>query len=615
MIFNTRILILLMAVIAFNCSQSVTRNTNIASFSHQNQPDSLYIEKDVKSSVDSLHVFYQHAVKALNFGDSVGARIYYDKIFSVISEFDEEKKSVLLEWDAYNNLIKKINSDYATIFTQDIYEQEAEEVLEELTDYEEEVFDDSANVSSTGIQPDTNLNLVPLQINRKVELALKYFQTKGRRVFTIWLERSGRYEAMIKSILNEHGLPENLLYLAMIESGFNPKAFSYARASGLWQFIFGTGSYYGLRSNWWFDERRDPILSSHAAARHLIDLYERFDHWYLALAGYNCNPRRIESRIRVQNTRDFWQLRRLPRQTRNYIPTFIAANIIAKDPEKYGFNIEKLEPVVYDTVLISESVDLEIVSQCVDTTFEAIKDINPAVKRWCTPPGIKNFTLNVPEGTKQKFRENYAKIPDQKKRSWVRHSVRSGETLSEVAKKYGSTITVIKNHNKIKGSMIKVGQYLLIPVPQNKNYYQYQVQYAKRTPRKKSNPGVIPRGYKKIIYTVKKGDTIGGIAEVYHTRASNIRAWNGLYYGQYIYPKQPLTIWVPENSTEQGKGIVKKPTELPQGSYHIVQSGDTLWDIAQKYDMSIKDLKKLNGKRSNTIKPGEKLQIREASGG
>ncbi len=610
----TRLLILLLAVIAFNCSQSITRNANTTSFSRQNQPDSLYIEKDVKSSVDSLDVFYQHAVKALNFGDSIGARIYYDKIFSVISEFDEEKKSILLEWDAYNNLIKKINSDYATIFTQDIFDQEAEEVLEDLTDFEEEVFDDSANVSSTEFQPDSNLNLVPLETNRKVELALKYFQTKGRRVFTIWLERSGRYEGMIKSILKNYDLPENLMYLAMIESGFNPKAFSYARASGLWQFIFGTGSYYGLRSNWWFDERRDPILSSHAAAKHLIDLYERFDHWYLALAGYNCNPRRIESRMRAQNTRDFWQLRRLPRQTRNYIPTFIAANIIAQDPEKYGFNIQKLEPVVYDTIMISESVDLEIVSQCVDTTFEAIKDLNPAVKRWCTPPGIKNFALNIPIGTKQKFRENYAKIPDEKKRSWVRHRVRSGETLSEVAKKYGSTVAVIKNHNKIRGSMIKVGQYLLIPVPQNKNYYQYQVRYAKRKPRKRSNPGVIPRGYKKIIYTVKKGDTIGEIAEVYHTRASKIRAWNGLYYGQFIYPKQDLKIWIPENSTEQGSRIASVPSKLPKGSYHIVRSGDTLWDIAQKYNMSIKNLKKLNGKRSNTIKPGEKLQIREISG-
>jgi membrane-bound lytic murein transglycosylase D len=233
MIYNMRLLIFGLAVISFNCSQSVTRNTNTTSFSHQNQPDNLYIEKDVKSSVDSLDVFYQHALKALNFGDSVGARIYYDKIFSVISEFDEEKKSILLEWDAYNSLIKKINSDYATIFAQDIFDQEAEEVLEELTDFEEEVFDDSANVSSTELEPDSNLNMVPLEINRKVELALKYFQTKGRRVFTIWLERSGRYEAMIKSILKVHDLPENLLYLAMIESGFNPKAFSYARASGL----------------------------------------------------------------------------------------------------------------------------------------------------------------------------------------------------------------------------------------------------------------------------------------------------------------------------------------------------------------------------------------------
>jgi len=605
------------------CTSSAIKSESPVTFSELNQPEDMYLEKDVKSSIDSMYVFYEHAIHALEFGDSIGARIYYDKIFSVISELDEESKSVLLEWDEYNTLIKKINNDYESIFTQDVFDQEAEEIREELTDFEEEVFGDSTGIDITDFESEPDTNLIPLQINRKVELALKYFQTKGRKVFTIWLERSGKYEEMIKSILKEYELPENLVYLSMIESGFNPKAYSYARASGLWQFIYATGRYYGLRSDWWFDERRDPLLASHAAAQHLVDLNERFGDWYLALAGYNCNPKRVERTMRKYNTRDFWKLKRLPRQTRNYIPTFIAANIIAENPEKYGFHVEKLQAVTWDTVRISECVDLEIVARCVDTTFNAIKDINPAVKRWCTPPGVKDFTLNIPVGSKEKFRKNYASIPDGDKRSWVRHKVRSGETLSVIAKKYGSTVTVVKNYNKVKGSMIYVGQYLLIPVPQNKNYYTYQVRYARKSSssssskKRKSRTSVIPKGYNKITYIVKQGDTLGEIAEVYETRASRIRSWNDLYYGQNIYPNQKLTLWVPENyyPGSISKSFAQKEVTLPAGSYHLVKYGDTLWDISLKYDVSIKNLKKLNNKRSNTIKPGEKLILNNSSGG
>ncbi len=617
------ILIIILFIYMAGCSQSVKKEQSSDSFSNENQPGDLYLQSDVKSSVDSLNMLYKYASNALSIGDSIGARVYYEKIYSVIADYDEDTKSVLLEWDAYNKLMRQINHDYETIFSHDLFDQEAEEVREELTDYEEEAFGDTSGMQITHIDTSTDADLIPLQMNRKVELALKYFQTKGRKVFTIWLERSGQYEAFVDQILKEYELPKNLKYLAMIESGFNPKAYSYARASGMWQFISATGAYYGLRSSWWFDERRDPLLASHAAAQHLKDLYERFGDWYLAMAGYNCNPRRVEYWMRQKNTKDFWKLTRLPRQTRNYVPTFIAANMIADNPEKYGFHVTKLQPVVYDTVKISECVDLEIVSQCVDTSFEAIKNLNPAVKRWCTPPGVENFTLNIPLGTKEKFRENYTKISDSNKRSWVRHRVRSGETLSVIAKKYGSTVTILKSYNKIKGSMIYVGQYLLIPVPQNKKYYAYQkqVSYSPKKSRKKrsySNSKTIPSNHMKIVYLVKKGDTLGEIAEMYNTRASRIRGWNGLYYGQHIYPSQKLSIWIPENfsQTKSTRTVaVDKSEFLPAGSYHIVRSGDTLWDIAQKYQISIENLKKINQKRSNRIKPGEKLKVKEVSGG
>jgi len=605
-------IILLLILFCAGCApkQSMVKKDT---FTENNLPQNLYLVEDVKKSVDSLYIYYQHALTSINYNDSIGARIYFERAFNVISDFDEETKSVLMEWSAYDSLIHLINGEYVKVNPEYLFELEAEEIREELTDIEEEVFGDLGDSAITEIPVDTNLNNIPVQMNKRVELALKYFQTKGRNVFQTWLERLGRYEHIIQNVLDEKNLPTDLLYLAMIESGFNPRAYSYARASGLWQFIYSTGAHYGLRSDWWFDERRDPLLSTHAATEHLQDLYDRFGDWYLALAGYNCNPKKIERRMRQYNTSDFWQLKRLPRQTRNYIPTFLAAKIIADNPQRYGFFVEKMSPVYYDTVLISECVDLDVVAQCVNTTFSQIKDLNPAIRRWCTPPGVKNFVLNIPSGAKELFWSNYKNIPDQKKRSWVRHRVRSGETLSEIARKYGTTIAIVKSQNHIRGTLIRAGQYLVIPVPQNKNYYSSYRTYAKTTTKKQTQKVTSVKGHKKVTYMVKKGDTLGEIAEIYNTRASRIRSWNGLYYGEHIYPNQRLTIWVPESFSAQieQKSIA---TLSEDGTYHIVQPGDTLWDIARRYDVSVEKIKSWNNKSSNKIKPGERLKIKIVRG-
>jgi len=305
---------------------------------------------------------------------------------------------------------------------------------------------------------------------------------------------------MIKDILRKEGVPTDLFYLSMIESGFNPKAYSYARASGLWQFIYATGSHYGLRGDWWFDERRDPILATHAAARHLKDLYERFKgHWYIALAGYNYSPGKLARKIRQYNTYDFWKIRRLPRQTRNYIPTYIAATLIAKEPHKYGFFVEPETAVEYDTVKISECVDLKVVANCVNSDFTKIKELNPAVKRWCTPPGVKNFTLNIPKGTKDQFKLEYAKIPDDEKFSYKRHKIKTGETLSEISDRYATSISVLKKTNSLRSSRIRAGKYLIIPVAQDKTYYKsFKPVVYKRKKKTNRKPVANVKGHKKI---------------------------------------------------------------------------------------------------------------------
>ncbi|HGY56715.1 MAG TPA: LysM peptidoglycan-binding domain-containing protein [Caldithrix abyssi] len=603
-------------VLVFGCSRQMVKeeSTSTPQDLPENMPDQLWVSDAFSVKIDSVFRFYRFAKASLADGDTLGAEIYFNTAFEIVSQFSESDRLTLQHWIEFDSMFKDLSDEYERIYLQTTVTPEAEEIREDITDLEERFFPDSVLYGSGTVID--SLGGFPITVNDKVRLAIKYFQTKGRVVFTKWLRRSGRYEQLIKEVLEEKNLPSELMYIAMIESGFNPKARSYARAVGMWQFISATGRYYGLRNNWWFDERRDVIKSTIAAATHLAELYERFGDWYLALAGYNCNPRKVDYNIRRYKSRDFWKLKRLPRQTRNYVPTFLAAAIIAENPAQFGFTVEKLEPIRVDTVLISESVDLNVIAKIVDTTYAYIKEINPAVLRWVTPPGVKNFTLYLPEGTRQKFKEEYAKIPDSKKRSWVRHRIRPGETLSTIAQKYHTSMAVIKSTNRIRGSFIRAGDYLLIPVPQNKShYYTYSPKSRTHsTAKKRSKPRVVKNvpGHKKIIYRVKPGDTLGEIAEIYNTRASKIRAWNGLYYGQHIYPRQELAIWVPENLSEmkaQAKKRVKIKEDIDPSMYYVVKRGDTLWDIARKYNLSIKQLKELNNMRTSRIRPGDKLRI------
>ena len=600
-------------MIVFSCQKEIVKK-DITRYKYipEKFPDDLWISENVQISLDSLFLYQNEAQKKLVEGDTVGAEIYYNSAFGVLSDLTDEDLNTLQEWSVYDSTLQVMNRKYNEIFNPIEDELEAEEVRQDISKLEEAIFPDSV-LYGKGVVIDSSGEM-PITLNRKVRLAIKYFQTKGRRVFTKWLTNSERYRSIVYDVFEEEKVPNDLYYLAMIESGFNPHARSYARAVGMWQFISATGRYYGLRHNWWFDERRDVYKASRAAGQHLSDLHDRFGDWYLALAGYNCNPRKVEKNMRRYNTRDFWQLKRLPRQTRNYVPTYLAAMIIAKNPEKFGFYVDSVPAIEVDSVTISESVDLNVIAQIVDTTYSFIKEINPAVLRWVTPPGVKNFIVYLPDGKRDQFIENYSKIPDEKKRSWVRHRIKNGEALSTIANKYHTNVSVIKSTNHLRSNRIRAGHYLLIPVPQNKYHYSYkEVTYSSKKKRSYSTKKVtnVP-GHKKITYKVKPGDTLGQIAEDYNTSASKIRRWNGIRYGKYIYPKQKLSIWIPESVNlsdriaQTQKMIV---ASYSSGEYYTVRNGDTLWDIAQKYGISIKELKNINQMRGSLIKPGDKIKI------
>jgi peptidoglycan lytic transglycosylase D len=614
MIKKTIKMCLVFAFVIYGC-QTATKSITVdqKAESKYNFPDDIWLSLAAQKSIDSVFTLASQAHNQLENQDTLGAELTYEFAFEILSGFSEEEKMTMTKWSRYDSTLKIMNYDYDLIYEKQQEVTEAEEVREEITDIEEILFQDSVLYGKETVIDSSGD--MPITLNNKVRAAITYFQTKGRPVYTRWLERSGKYEQLVEEILTEHQVPSELKYLAMIESGFNPSARSYARAVGMWQFISATGNYYGLRHNWWFDERRDVIKSTVAAARHLRDLNERFDgDWYLSLAGYNCNPKRVEGNMRRLNTKDYWKLYRLPRQTRNYVPTYLAATIIAKDPRKFGFYVEKQKPVELDTVMVSESIDLNVVAESVDTSYSYIKEINPAVLHWVTPPGVKDFTLYVPKGKKGLFKKAYAEMPDESKRSWVRHKISSGETLSTIADKYHTNMSVLKSVNKISGTTIRAGKYMLIPVPQNKKHF-YVSDYKDTTPKSYTRKRSVKSKenlaeYKKIEYLVKKGDTLGEIAENYSTRASKIRSWNGLYYGQNIYPDQKLILYVPKSFGGVSKSVSANNADLDKDAvYYTVRRGDTLWDISKKYNISMTQLKKLNKLNGSQIKPGEKIKV------
>lgn len=283
---------------------------------------------------------------------------------------------------------------------------------------------------------------------------IRFFTEKIRERFSLWLMRSGRYIELMKVILKEKGLPEEIVFLSLIESGFSPYAYSPQRAVGYWQFIASTAKRYGLEINWWKDERRDPVKSTRAAASYLKDLYEMFGSWNLAMAAYNAGEGKILRALKKANTYDYWSLRStgyIKEETKDYVPKFIAASLIANSPREFGFeDIEYYPPLDYDEVVIQSPLDLETVAACAETEVDVIKKLNPELRRWCTPLNVREYTLRIPRGKKDIFLENLARIPKERRFSIDIYKVKKGDTLKKIAKKTGIPLQVILHLNPIE---------------------------------------------------------------------------------------------------------------------------------------------------------------------
>lgn len=384
---------------------------------------------------------------------------------------------------------------------------------------------------------------LPVIVNPEVTSLIEYYTGRYREKFTLALERAARYLPFIRQELRRGGLPEDLAYLPMVESAFNPNARSRARAQGLWQFMAGTGKLYDLRVNGLVDERNDPYLATVAAVRHLGDLYSMFQDWELALAAYNSGAGRVTRALRRgKGAADFWSLRRyLPRETRNYVPAMWAALVVAKSPESYGFPRFEDKPDCFGRVPVEGALDLEVLAERASMPVEQLADLNPALVHRLTPADGR-YQLAVPCGQEEALATVIAGIPEAERIRHFMHVVRKGDTPSAIARRYGSSVEAILAANKLKGPRsLRVGQTLVVPRTPG------AVVAAARRPAAKVDPAP--------------------------SRAS-----------------------------------ARPPATEGSGSY-VVQSGDTLYDIARRHGTSVAELKRLNNLASSRIKPGDVLIV------
>ena len=407
----------------------------------------------------------------------------------------------------------------------------------------------------------------------RIEKFIRYFQTRGKDRFEVYLERSGKYADMMRGILARYGLPGDLIYLALIESGFSPKAYSVARAVGPWQFIAGTGKRYGLRIDWWTDERRDYEKSTHAAASYLKDLYDMFESWPLATAAYNAGEGKIMRAVGRYNSSDYVELirhRYLKQETKDYVPKMIAALTIAKEPEKYGFTDVKYEaPLEFDKVIVPGGTELTALGHVIGVPYESLREWNPELRRFCTPPNRETYELRLPKGYGSIALERMEEIRTKARVVFLLHTVKKGETLASLAERYRTSAPILQELNGMKKPALGRSARLVIPVTglsseeavPGKEVSAEQVEAAlkrlddsaqktrtAKVRKKGAGSGAkksvadAPGGKRELRHVIQSGDTLSKIALVYGVTPNLLSERNRLRQGQVLSPGRVLFI-------------------------------------------------------------------------
>ena len=443
------------------------------------------------------------------------------------------------------------------------------------------------------------------EMNARVEQELNWFLRHPDYLDRVF-KRSQRYLPHIAAELDRRGLPQEIALLPIVESAFDPFAYSHGRAAGLWQIIPGTGRRFDVRQNWWYDGRRDILDSTRAALDYLTALHKMMDgDWLLAIASYNSGEgnvlRGIRRNRRAGKPTDFWNIS-VPRETSTYVPRLLALVALVRDPDAYGIKLPTVvDEAQFDVVDFDSQVDLALAAELAGTDVDTLYSFNPGFNQWATDPEGPH-RLVLPAGLGAEFAEALEQVPVDQRVRWKRHRVRSGQTLSEIADHYKTTLAQIRSANNLRGNMIRAGSFLMIPVAA-----EPLTAYSKSADARREQIQNRSRSGSRVEHIVASGESFWTISRRYGVGVRELAAWNAMAPRDTLSIGQKLVIW-----TENGQASLPRPTanQLTRKLRYTVRTGDSLSRIANRFRVSIADLVRWNGiDRNNILRPGQKLTM------
>lgn len=558
------------------------------------------------------------------------------------ADFTDLVQAVIEDYETYVKSIDNLNPNTSIFILRD-------RLFEEVDARQASV----ETIAPVKIVPpvDIPVTTIPLTFNEYVQPQLNFMsQGRGRRFMKTWIERTGRWFPLLRKIAKEEQMPEEIVHLAMMESALNPEAVSRAKAVGMWQFMRATGEEYDLDVTYWLDERRDPEKATRASMRFLKDLYNDLGDWHLALAAYNCGAGGVRRAIRKSGLEKptFWQIREfLPKETREYVPLYIATTLITMNRDKYGFTNDSLSfhsPYEYEAVTINEPVSLAALAKCAAISIDSLKALNTELVRGCTPPQGP-YRLKLYPGMGQDFMRRYAALSDDEKQVYLKHTVSKGETLSSISAAYGVSMVELSEINGIAGyrTRLKSGTVLRVPVrtvstpapapdvarqapavsPATTGDSAQKVVASEpvaATTSPAPAPGNQARGMREgvaAVYVVSKGDNLSAISQKFNVRIADLRNWNNIPYdrdalriGDTLIVGTPSGVQKTKPTQETTTTVEQLPRLRTQR--HTVRRGETLKQVAALYQMTVPRLAELNQmKRTARVKPGTILLVEQ----